>query len=194
MDVWTLAELKKASSAKRKGERSLKWQVRTSDGEQERSVGSVVKQKKTGSLAEVMVRFWCLWTQPHRIDPEIQCSAEERARCNKYPNDLLSALDCQGENQKPFSLPFHCILNMPHPAVTFLFGAGMNLIHFRSWRWSADQKHPPFFIGYFSYYEFLKTDNWRLPVLGETVTVYSKKINGFLIKYHTFIIRHIFLN
>lgn len=75
MDVWTLAELKKASSAKRKGERSLKWQVRTSDGEQERSVGSVVKQKKTGSLAEVMVKFWCLWTQTHRIDP-VQCRRE----------------------------------------------------------------------------------------------------------------------
>jgi len=87
------------------------------------------------SLAEVMVRF--LWS----VNPElrgkptltgwIQCNTEQRAYCHKYPTDLPSALDYQDENPKPFPLPFHSILNMPHPVVPFLFGVGMNLIHLR---------------------------------------------------------------
>lgn len=173
MDAWAFARFKKVSSAKGKWKRSLNWQVRTSERSRKGLLVQWKIRSNTVSLTELTMRFWGLWTQ-HRI----------KSTLPKIPKWSPFHFELPGWKQKSFSLPFHCILNMPHPAVTLFSGVRMNFIHLRSCRWSTNQKHPPFFIGYFSYNELLKRDYWRLLVLGRTVTTHIK-VNVSLIKYHT---------
>lgn len=171
MDAWAFARFNKASSAKGKCKGSLKWQVRTSWRSRKGLLVHWEIRSNTVSLIELTMTTWGLRHQ-QRMESTLP-------KISKWPPFHFGLPKWK---QKPFSLPFHCILNMPHPAVTLLFGVCMNFIHLRSCRWSTNQKHPPFFIGYFSYNELLKRDDWRLLVLGRTVTIHTK-IYVPIIKY-----------
>lgn len=141
-----------------------------------------------GSLSEVMVGSWGLWILSSQENPASQDGSgamqnREHTATNIQPTFCL--LWTTTVKTKSLFIPFHCILNMPHPVVTFLFAVGMNLIHLWPRRRSTNQEHPPFFIGYFSYYEPLKGDNGRLLVLGKQ-SQHIQIINDSFIKHHAF--------
>lgn len=65
-------------------------------------------------------------------------------------------------------LPFYCLLDPSHPGISFLLGVGMDFIHLRTSRWSADQKHSSLLICNFPSNELLKGNNWWLLILQKT--------------------------
>lgn len=63
--------------------------------------------------------------------------------------------------------PLHCLLDPSHPVIPLLLGIGVNLIHLRASRRSADQKHSSLLISNFSGDKLLKGDNGWLLILRE---------------------------
>lgn len=62
-------------------------------------------------------------------------------------------------------LPLNCLLDPSHPVISLLLGVGVNLIHLRASRRSADQKHSSLLISNFSGDKLLKGNNRWLLIL-----------------------------
>jgi hypothetical protein len=71
------------------------------------------------------------------------------------------------DHRQKEKLPFYCLLDPPHPVISFLLGIGVDFIHLRTSWWSTDQKHSSLLISNFSSNELLKGNNWWLLILRE---------------------------
>ena len=87
--------------------------------------------------------------------------AEETQLEHCPPADQVHSL---GYGQKGL-LPLHGLLNPSHPVISFLLGAGVNLIHLRAGRRSTDEKHASLLISNLSSDELLEGNNGWLLVL-----------------------------